>query len=88
MSNEEFDNLKEELTWEGSSVVILSKAKLLFIDKNLQPGGNQDIFCFSKVMTRHCFFCVFQVQMSKNLWKHLFHMQLANLTCQMLNSMH
>jgi hypothetical protein len=24
MSNEEFDNLKEELTWEGSSVVILS----------------------------------------------------------------
>jgi len=25
MSNEEFDNLKEELMWEGSSVVILSK---------------------------------------------------------------
>jgi hypothetical protein len=25
MSNEEFDNLKEELTWEGSSVVMLSK---------------------------------------------------------------
>jgi hypothetical protein len=32
MSNEEFDNLKEELTWEGSSVVILSKVKeLLFV---------------------------------------------------------
>jgi len=25
MSNEEFDNLKEELMWEGSSVVMLSK---------------------------------------------------------------
>ena len=25
MSNEEFDNLKEELLWEGSSVVVLSK---------------------------------------------------------------
>ena len=25
MSNEEFDNLKEELLWEGSKVVILSK---------------------------------------------------------------
>ena len=25
MSNEEFDNLKEELLWEGSEVVILSK---------------------------------------------------------------
>lgn len=24
MSNEEFDNLKEELMWEGSSVVMLS----------------------------------------------------------------
>ena len=26
MSNEEFDNLKEELLWEGSKVVILSKS--------------------------------------------------------------
>lgn len=25
MSNEEFDNLKEELMWEGSSVVMLSE---------------------------------------------------------------
>ena len=73
MSNEEFDNLKEELTWEGSSVVVLSKDKLFFIDKNFM-----DIFCFAKVMTRTCFFCVFQVQMSKNLWKHLLHMQLKS----------
>lgn len=28
MSNEEFDNLKEELMWEGSSVVMLSMEKL------------------------------------------------------------
>ena len=30
MSNEEFDNLKEELMWEGSSVVMLSKHICLF----------------------------------------------------------
>jgi hypothetical protein len=30
MSNEEFDNLKEELMWEGSSVVMLSKHACLF----------------------------------------------------------
>ncbi|GJN40353.1 hypothetical protein PR202_gb29559 [Eleusine coracana subsp. coracana] len=29
MSNEEFDNLKEELMWEGSSVVMLSKCILI-----------------------------------------------------------
>ncbi|KAG0542597.1 hypothetical protein BDA96_02G118200 [Sorghum bicolor] len=29
MSNEEFDNLKEELMWEGSSVVMLNEQKLL-----------------------------------------------------------
>lgn len=28
MSNEEFDNLKEELMWEGSSVVMLSMRQL------------------------------------------------------------
>jgi len=28
MSNEEFDNLKEELMWEGSSVVMLSNEHL------------------------------------------------------------
>ena len=33
MSNEEFDNLKEELTWEGSSVVVLSKVKLFSLIK-------------------------------------------------------
>lgn len=29
MSNEEFDNLKEELMWEGSSVVMLSMSIFL-----------------------------------------------------------
>lgn len=28
MSNEEFDNLKEELMWEGSSVVMLSNINI------------------------------------------------------------
>uniref|UniRef100_A0A2P2M2X0 PGR5-like protein 1Aic n=1 Tax=Rhizophora mucronata TaxID=61149 RepID=A0A2P2M2X0_RHIMU len=32
MSNEEFDNLKEELMWEGSSVVMLSMGFHLFVD--------------------------------------------------------
>lgn len=29
MSNEEFDNLKEELMWEGSSIVMLSKLSFI-----------------------------------------------------------
>eukprot|EP00271_Cylindrocystis_brebissonii_P015952 TRINITY_DN39049_c0_g1_i1.p1 TRINITY_DN39049_c0_g1~~TRINITY_DN39049_c0_g1_i1.p1 ORF type:complete len:361 (+),score=90.15 TRINITY_DN39049_c0_g1_i1:82-1164(+) len=35
MSNEEFDNLKEELTWEGSSVVVLSAAEQKFMEASL-----------------------------------------------------
>lgn len=31
MSNEEFDNLKEELMWEGSSVVMLSMSFIFYI---------------------------------------------------------
>lgn len=31
MSNEEFDNLKEELMWEGSSVVMLSNIIIIYI---------------------------------------------------------
>lgn len=30
MSNEEFDNLKEELMWEGSSVVMLSMEEFMY----------------------------------------------------------
>lgn len=32
MSNEEFDNLKEELMWEGSSVVMLSSSEQKFLE--------------------------------------------------------
>lgn len=35
MSNEEFDNLKEELMWEGSSVVMLSMIDSHIADFNL-----------------------------------------------------
>ncbi|CAK9207323.1 unnamed protein product [Sphagnum jensenii] len=35
MSNEEFDNLKEELTWEGSSVVMLSSDEQKFMEASL-----------------------------------------------------
>lgn len=35
MSNEEFDNLKEELMWEGSSVVMLSMGLLFSILKKI-----------------------------------------------------
>ena len=32
ISNEEFDNLKQELTWEGSQVVVLSANELRFLE--------------------------------------------------------
>lgn len=32
ISNEEFDNLKEELTWQGSSVVTLNREEYRFLD--------------------------------------------------------
>ncbi|KAH7387392.1 hypothetical protein KP509_16G020700 [Ceratopteris richardii] len=35
MSNEEFDNLKEELIWEGSSIVILSPDEQRFMEASL-----------------------------------------------------
>ncbi|XWS49854.1 hypothetical protein CRYUN_Cryun12cG0038900 [Craigia yunnanensis] len=35
MSNEEFDNLKEELMWEGSSVVMLSSDKQKFLEASM-----------------------------------------------------
>jgi NAD-dependent DNA ligase len=35
MSNEEFDNLKEELMWEGSSVVMLSSDEQKFMEASL-----------------------------------------------------
>lgn len=41
MSNEEFDNLKEELMWEGSSVVMLSN-NCFFL--HLQIFGGLQIF--------------------------------------------
>ncbi|CAI8589229.1 unnamed protein product [Vicia faba] len=35
MSNEEFDNLKEELMWEGSSVVMLSSSEQKFLEASI-----------------------------------------------------
>ncbi|KAJ6835578.1 PGR5-like protein 1B, chloroplastic [Iris pallida] len=35
MSNEEFDNLKEELMWEGSSVVMLSSQEQRFLEASM-----------------------------------------------------
>ena len=35
MSNEEFDNLKEELMWEGSSVVMLSTDSSLSMEPQI-----------------------------------------------------
>eukprot|EP01018_Ginkgo_biloba_P018946 Gb_14341 [translate_table: standard] len=35
MTNEEFDNLKEELMWEGSSVVMLSSDEQKFMEASL-----------------------------------------------------
>ncbi|XP_073287917.1 PGR5-like protein 1A, chloroplastic [Primulina huaijiensis] len=42
MSNEEFDNLKEELMWEGSSVVMLSANEQRFLEASMAyVSGNQ-----------------------------------------------
>uniref|UniRef100_A0A7N0U152 PGRL1A transmembrane protein n=1 Tax=Kalanchoe fedtschenkoi TaxID=63787 RepID=A0A7N0U152_KALFE len=41
MSNEEFDNLKEELMWEGSSVVMLSSDEQKFLEASMAyTSGN------------------------------------------------
>lgn len=41
MSNEEFDNLKEELIWQGSSVVILSPDEQRFIEASLSYAAGK-----------------------------------------------
>lgn len=46
MSNEEFDNLKEELMWEGSSVVMLSKRILRHGIDLVMAIPNQRSFVF------------------------------------------
>uniref|UniRef100_A0A0E0EK42 Uncharacterized protein n=1 Tax=Oryza meridionalis TaxID=40149 RepID=A0A0E0EK42_9ORYZ len=38
MSNEEFDNLKEELMWEGSSVVMLNDSEFVIAFAGLAPS--------------------------------------------------
>lgn len=94
MSNEEFDNLKEELMWEGSSVVMLSKhaclfaplltacvLKSIFAKINANPGPR------CGVDTNYHFpVCCFQAKMSKSFWKLPWPMPLAAPSCLMLNS--
>ncbi|GLT90957.1 hypothetical protein SLE2022_088710 [Rubroshorea leprosula] len=43
MSNEEFDNLKEELMWEGSSVVMLSSDEQKFLEASMAYVAGQPI---------------------------------------------
>lgn len=43
MSNEEFDNLKEELTWEGSSVVMLSSDEQKFLEASMAYASGKPI---------------------------------------------
>lgn len=43
MSNEEFDNLKEELQWNGSSVVILSSDEQRFLEASLSYAAGKPI---------------------------------------------
>ncbi|CAN8325626.1 unnamed protein product [Cochlearia groenlandica] len=43
MSNEEFDNLKEELTWEGSSVVMLSSNEQRFLEASMAYASGNPI---------------------------------------------
>ncbi|XP_058105610.1 PGR5-like protein 1B, chloroplastic [Magnolia sinica] len=43
MSNEEFDNLKEELMWEGSSVVMLSSEEQKFLEASMAYASGNPI---------------------------------------------
>ncbi|CAM8946566.1 hypothetical protein QQ045_016637 [Rhodiola kirilowii] len=43
MSNEEFDNLKEELMWEGSSVVMLSSDEQKFLEASMAYASGNPI---------------------------------------------
>ncbi|XP_051119658.1 PGR5-like protein 1A, chloroplastic [Andrographis paniculata] len=43
MSNEEFDNLKEELMWEGSSVVMLSADEQRFLEASMAYASGNPI---------------------------------------------
>ncbi|OAE31771.1 hypothetical protein AXG93_4874s1360 [Marchantia polymorpha subsp. ruderalis] len=43
MSNEEFDNLKEELMWEGSSIVMLSPDEQRFMEASLAYAAGKPI---------------------------------------------
>lgn len=43
MSNEEFDNLKEELMWEGSSVVMLSSDEQKFLEASMAYVSGKQI---------------------------------------------
>ncbi|KAK9801394.1 hypothetical protein WJX73_005958 [Symbiochloris irregularis] len=41
MTNEEFDNLKEELLWEGSSIAVLSPAEQRFMEASMAYTGGK-----------------------------------------------
>nr|CAB3492393.1 unnamed protein product [Digitaria exilis] len=43
MSNEEFDNLKEELMWEGSSVVMLSPDEQIILEASMAYAAGKPI---------------------------------------------
>eukprot|EP00898_Chlorokybus_atmophyticus_P008376 jgi/Chlat1/853/Chrsp104S01192 len=43
MSNEEFDNLKDELMWEGSSVVVLSTLEQKFLEASMSYQAGKPI---------------------------------------------
>ncbi|KAH1106299.1 hypothetical protein J1N35_010067 [Gossypium stocksii] len=55
MSNEEFDNLKEELMWEGSSVVMLSSDEQKFLEASMAYVSGKPILSdeeFDELKTR------------------------------------
>jgi len=69
MSNEEFDNLKEELMWEGSSVVMLSKR--IFIKLLLQltvENSETDAGAFHVCLERAEIICSCQFLISVHLF--------------------
>lgn len=90
MSNEEFDNLKEELMWEGSSVVMLSKHTLCIMNlilHTLEHSFAMNYYSTSRIsIIMPGFFLLIQLLMNRDFLKLLWLMYQELQYCQMKNS--
>lgn len=91
MSNEEFDNLKEELMWEGSSVVMLSAYTRFLMNLILHTlehsfAMNYSTSTISMIMAGFFFpLLMIQVLMNRDFLKLQWLMYLEIQYCQIKN---